>query len=297
MDKRQWNAPSNPVLGVMVNLASCHRPDGYATVATLRARIDKVLTLMRKAAAANYLSPAQAGKLKGLLGFTLLPVMFRFGRAATQPLTQRQHKERGACRWTPPLRAMATFFERTLPTLPELRVYMRPRRMRPVLIYTDASYVVVRGQRRLWLGMYVFDPVSFAEFYSRLLVPASFYKYFAADKRTYIAQGELLVAVAAYYTLPELLRERAVMHFIDNMVALSAMVNGYASKADCAILVNTFHEAVLRLRVYLWAEWVPSAANIGDWPSRPGKVHLVPRSAKWVDLVLPPVQAFADMLA
>ena len=34
-------------------------------------------------------------------------------------------------------------------------------------------------------------------------------------------------------------------------------------------MVNSFHEAVLVLRCYLWAEWVPSAANIADYPSRP----------------------------
>ena len=149
----------------------------------------------------------------------------------------------------------------------------------------------------MWLGFYVFDPVTHAEYYSRLRLPEAYFRYLAPGKRTYIAQGELIVAVALYYTLPDLVRDRAVMHFIDNTVALSALVNGYASKADCAVLVNSFHEAVMELRLHLWAEWVPSAANIGDWPSRPDKTHLVPSTAKFVPLVLPPLERFVDMLS
>lgn len=126
---------------------------------------------------------------------------------------------------------------------------------------------------------------------------AEYFRRFAPNKRTYIAQAELIVAIAAYLTLPELLRGRAVMHFIDNTVALSAIVNGYASKADCAAMVNSFHETILALRSYLWAEWVPSAANIGDWPSRPDKVHLVPKSAKFVKMVLPPLSVLDAYVA
>jgi hypothetical protein len=241
------------------------------------------------------LSPTQAGKLKVLLGFALMPVMWRFGRAATQPLTQRQHRDAGV-RWSAPLKAMHVFFERTLPRLPALVVPMTASRQVPVLVYTDASFVMVRGRPVIWLGMYVFDPLTGAEVWARRAVPTAYFQYMEVGKKTYIIQGELIVAVAAYYSLPELLRGRAVMHFIDNMVALSAIVNGYASKPDCATMVNSLHEAVLELRVHLWAEWVPSKANIGDWPSRPALGHLVPKSAVRVPMVLPPLEEFAGMM-
>ena len=84
------------------------------------------------------------------------------------------------------------------------------------------------------------------------------------------------------------------MHFIDNMTALSALVNGYASKSDCAAMVNAFHERMLEMRRRVWAEWVPSKANIADWPTRPELEHLIPISAEQVPLVLPPVSQLAD---
>ena len=300
MDKRQWAAPSNLFLGVLVSIAQAHHPHGHATAQPTARRVEKVLQFMRAAARLGQLTAAQASKLRGLLGFTLLPVSFRFGRAACQPLAARQHGTdgtRGSTEWSRPLAAMHAFFERTLPRLPPLRVPMSASRARPVLVYTDASFVRSFGRRVATLGLYVLDPVSQAEYWSKLVLPEAFYQFLAPDKRTYIAQAELIAAVAVWFTLPDLLRDRAVMMFIDNVVALSAIVNGYANKADCAALVNCFHEAVLSLRSHLWSEWVPSKANIADFPTRSELEHLVPETALFIPMVLPPIADFADMLS
>ena len=53
-----------------------------------------------------------------------------------------------------------------------------------------------------------------------------------------------------------------------NTGALSLLVHGYSSRPDCARLVNAFHLLQARLRFRAWFEWVPSAANIADLPSR-----------------------------
>ena len=146
------------------------------------------------------------------------------------------------------------------------------------------------------LGFYVFDPVSGAEHWSRLTLPAYYYRYFSPDKKTYIMQAELAVAVAVWYTLPDLLRDRHVLHFIDNVAALAAIVKGYARQADAAVLVNSLHEAILGLRSFVWSEWVPSAANPADWPTRTDKMHLIPASAVFIKMKLPPLEVFSAML-
>ena len=298
MDKRSWSAPSNVVLGVAVNLSRAHCPrDGHATAAPTPSRIAKTLQRMRDCAAAGRITAAAASKLRGLLGFTLLPVNWRFGRAACQPLSRRAHGHDKTTAWTAPLRAMHAFFERTLPRLPPLRIPMAPSRQRPVLVYTDASFSRRGGQRRAVLGFYVYDPASGREYTSKLVLPRAYYRFFAPDQRTYIAQAELAIAVAVWYTIPSVLRGRSVMHFIDNTTALAAIVKGYAARADCAVLVNCFHEAVFELRSHLWAEYVPSKANPGDHPTRPDTEHLVPASAEFVPTKLPPVDRFAEMLA
>ena len=81
-------------------------------------------------------------------------------------------------------------------------------------------------------------------------------------------QAELIAAIAAYVSLPRTVAGRPVIHFIDNTGALSLLVHGYASRPDCARLVNAFHLLQARLKFNAWFEWVPSAANISDLPSR-----------------------------
>ena len=88
------------------------------------------------------------------------------------------------------------------------------------------------------------------------------------DRVTYIAELELLAAIAVYTTYPAVFAGRKVNHFIDNTVALSALVHGYASKPDLAKGVNVFYLQMVALRASVYLDWVPSKANIADLPSR-----------------------------
>ena len=63
--------------------------------------------------------------------------------------------------------------------------------------------------------------------------------------------------------------DQRVIYFEDNTVALSAMIHGYAKRADMARVSNMYHLQNFFLRVDAWHKWVPSAANIADVPSRP----------------------------
>lgn len=56
--------------------------------------------------------------------------------------------------------------------------------------------------------------------------------------------------------------------FVDNTVALSKAVHGYANAPDMAAITNVLHVCDACLGVDSWFEWVPSAANIADIPSR-----------------------------
>ena len=71
-----------------------------------------------------------------------------------------------------------------------------------------------------------------------------------------------------YGTYPALFRGRKVLHFIDNTVALSALVHGYSGKPDLAKSVNVFYLQMPSLRAAVYFEYVPSKANIADLPSR-----------------------------
>ena len=102
-------------------------------------------------------------------------------------------------------------------------------------------------------------------------------------------QGEGVGALAPLLSLSWLFRGRSVIQFQDNTAALSALVHGYASKPDMSRIVNAYHLAQFVLGMRVWFEWVPSAANLADLPSRleyEAFFRYVPDSI-WVPTILP----------
>ena len=84
------------------------------------------------------------------------------------------------------------------------------------------------------------------------------------DRKTYIAELETLAAIAVYSTYPALIKGRKVVHYIDNAVALSALVHGYSGKPDLAKSVNVFYLQMLSLRASVYFDYVPTKANIQE---------------------------------
>ena len=83
-----------------------------------------------------------------------------------------------------------------------------------------------------------------------------------------IGQVELVGAVAPYLSLPHILAGRRVIHWIDNTSALAALAKGYSGVPDSAHLVHVFHAWAAAAGTAVWFEYVPSAANPADEPSR-----------------------------
>ena len=98
--------------------------------------------------------------------------------------------------------------------------------------------------------------------------------------------------MALYFSIPRRLRRRRVIHYIDNTGAFAALVNGYSGSPDMAAIVSAFHVQLMHLGTQVFFDWVPSQANISDWPTRPDKKHLIPQRAEKFDIVLPPMDLF-----
>ena len=177
----------------------------------------------------------------------------------------------------------------------------------PLLVYTDAMHRLQRmGVHFIRMGFVVWCPRLSLVFYSYYELPQEYVcRFLSYSLETLIAQGEGLAALAPMCSLPWLFRDRSVIHFVDNTVALSALINGYASKPDMGYIVNAFHAAQFSLRTRSWLEWVPSDANISDLPSRleldemfdliPGAVYVptvLPALSSWLE----PFEFFAEHL-
>ena len=103
-------------------------------------------------------------------------------------------------------------------------------------------------------------------------------------KETYITQLELVAAVCAYLTWPDVLADRLVHHFIDNKAARTGLIKGSSGKADSARIINTMHVELLALRAQSWFGFVYSEDKLSDLPSRnpleatsASSRHLAPR--------------------
>ena len=166
---------------------------------------------------------------------------------------------------------MRRFFEALLADIPPLEFDFSRRRMKPVVVYTDASF----SEQRNGIGVIVFDDATQQRFVCDSSCPQWLMNVWndslsKRQRQAHINKLELLALVSAVWTLgPSMLQLREVVFFCDNSSALSAAVNGYTRSPHMASLSNALHLALAALRCSAFFEWVPSEANCADLPSRP----------------------------
>lgn len=139
-----------------------------------------------------------------------------------------------------------------------------------MIVYTDAMCDGAKTPAGM-VGIVIYDPED----------PEHKWRYASAGvtdeiiarfrpREQCVGQLEVLAAVAAYTSRPEQLRDRDVIHFIDNVGAYSGLGKGYSPDMDSARLVSVFHTMNAALRSNVWFEYVPSRPTISDLrvPSR-----------------------------
>ena len=230
-------------------------------------RVADILSEMTRCELAGTMSPAQAETLFGRVGFVLTTAVGAVGRAATQPLLQRAHEAGGGrpLPFTPAMSHMLAYFRVLLPAIPPLALECGPRLADdrpPVIVYTDASY-----NEKGWSGLGIIIMDGDDRYEAGCCAPPWLLEWLR-PRGQQINHLEALVLVAARLTFPDVLFGRKVLAFVDNTVALSKSVHGYANEPDMAAVVNSLHACDAALGVEAWNEWVPSNANVSDLPSR-----------------------------
>ena len=287
-DKDKPAAAVNVVLGVVTNMTNVASSPGFVAYSVNASRKDSILAIFRTAFERGVLSPHEAASLRGKIMFTLSAAYGAIGRAATLPLLQRQYRDVSHSFLAgSELHHSYMFFSELFPILPRLEIPIVPDPTPPLLVYTDASFWrsrkrarraleagasecgAARAELRGALGAVVYDPIDESVRYAAADPPWDLLlSSWRTDRKTYIAELEALAAVAVYTTFPTLFLGRKVNHFIDNTVALSALVHGYAGKPDLAKITNVFYMQALGLRASVYFDYVASKANIADLPSR-----------------------------
>jgi len=109
---------------------------------------------------------------------------------------------------------------------------------------------------------------------------------------------ETMALVGAYFSLPPSeISGSDVNHFGDNTAANGCVTCGYSKASDMARMASAHHLLISRLRTRVWIEWVPSASNVADLPSRPDEPgtleKLAPLHATAIDFVLPSLSSWS----
>ena len=259
-------------LGVMTDFTRL-RSHGEARLYVDKERAARIITTMTDARTAGQMSRRGAERLNGKLTFVLSYVAYRVGRGVMQPLIRwasGHPRATGTSSWQAVDRALA-FLITLLRFLPPRVFRLRGVTTRPcVKVWTDAAWEPM-SDTPATIGMVVYLPPEAGRrgryLYSSMVVPDEYMQQFQV-RQQYIGQLELLAAVAAYTTFHAELRDRRVIHWIDNTSALAGLIRGYAGAIDSARIVHAFHALNAGLRTDVWFEYIASKANIADLPSR-----------------------------
>ena len=263
-------------LGVQHDLSGAS--GGHVEMSVTQKRLDSITTRIAEILHDRRLPGAAAASLCGKLQFILSWAFGRLGRACMQPLFQHEGPELSSG-----LVASLTFLAEVLPHLPPHRVELVPRKVPPILVWSDGAsegegtlnsigflVAVPRpGATRPAAGGWTAEALASAyDFHHGAAAVDSDLMRRLLRRSQQIGQVELVGAIAPYLSLPQLFAGQRVIHWIDNTSALAALSKGYSGVPDSAHLVHVFHAWAACSGTMVWFEYVMSEANPADEPSR-----------------------------
>ena len=306
----------NYFLGVMLDMAA---KLGHVVIRVKESRRRKLLRRLREVLAEGKLSRAEAASLRGKLYFTSTTAFGGVGRAPLQALAERQYSKHGGQQVGDKLHSAIEAMIELLLGLPARQIPLFDRgRERCVYIWSDAMWEPVQGRYgeavKVWddeTGEYFYiaaATLAFAVYlpwldewvYGDKDVGIETIRMMVPGKKTYIGQLEQLAAASVVYSLPEeWLRDRDGFMWIDNMGAKYSLQKGSARQDDSARIVDAFAKKVAQLRFRPWFEYVPSAQNIADLPSRGKWAQFAEvtagRKARRVPMVVPDFSGWSSV--
>ena len=97
-------------------------------------------------------------------------------------------------------------------------------------------------------------------------------------RATQIMPADLLAVPLTLLAVPDVLRGKDIIFFIDNQSAMAALIRACSSVSDCSLLALLTSVLTLSLRVRPWFEYVNTKQNPADVLSRQGYADATVRS-------------------
>ena len=223
----------------------------------------KSIELQEHALRENSLTPAGAGKIRGVRGFTTNGTYGKIGRTAMGPLKQRQYSDTEPWLLSGALRRSLMLGVMIDGLCLKREVSVFPNGRKALVVSSDArldesappsaAVLIYDSENNLRIGAYTIAPQALVE---------------AMGESLTIAVVESMPIVLALIHYPEVFAGRDVVWFEDNSNALGAMVKGGSNSPmlDRSSMVTTLLSANLRCRI--WWEYIQSESNWSDSCSR-----------------------------
>ena len=233
------------------------------------------------------MTPAQAATMAGKWQFAVSALFGKAGRISLRPIRRRQyedHDEKGVI--TPAIEAALKWMLVLLEILPESVTHLDCSMRGVLTVFTDASSEETRNMkdpeykqvlkelgvqygRHVQLGWIAYEGATVVEAGYHVVCEKTLARW---SKKQPIALGETLGAIMGVYYGVAGRTSMDIKLFVDNMASLSSIINGSSKDEANDELVQAFHLWMAAKDIRLWAEYVPSAANPADEPSRDGTV-------------------------
>ena len=209
---------------------------------------------LRKILSNNTLSPGDAAKIRGKLGFAQTLMFGRSGRAMLQPFSARQYDPTATSRANLSIDLKESIpwwigqLSRTRPRMVSTKYTM------PVLVYTDACGAGHLG------AVVVVDGTQHTH---HTRIPPWLERSTAGISEYELVACLLGLILAALYA-----PGRPVLLCCDNMGARGAVVRGSCATPIGRMLSAAFWNVAAMFSCAVWVEFVASALNVADPPSR-----------------------------
>ena len=225
--------------------------------------VDKVGGMIRDALSKGSLTPAEASKLRGVLGFVATAWYGQIGRGGAHALIRRQYSDTAPFRIHPKLKRSLEYYLQLLQLSLDRAVRVWGSRDPPIVIATDGR---VDASAPASIAYVVVDPMLGTRRAGWAWVqPNVKAQWGLEDGIALVEQAAILLAIQ--YEAGAW-RGRDVIWFVDNSVALSAMTKGSSNSVAIDEAAVSLQLLCARLRLRIWWEYIESKSNWADKLSR-----------------------------
>ena len=278
-------ALENDYLGIHNDFSQMYSR-GEARVRVTDSRRADLIELLTEAIDSGALSPAQAESLHGKLQFAISGSFGKVGRAALLLIRERFRRVSSDDNLSKSLKFGLELLRDIIHAAPDFVLRVLPSSERSTLIWSDAMYNEHKhfGQMGWVLRVPPCSRYGVRYFHSSYSLDRSLLERLFGVRQNYIQQLETLAALTAYTSIdPRLIAGKLILHFVDNQGALSNLISCSSRDYDCSWMVHEFAIIASKLSLGVWFEYVRSAANIADLPSRGEYAYLLQvLRSRWV---------------